>query len=214
MFRRRIASWICWPERRPTAARDTHQQMVEDMIRIFEAQKLVSLSTLFDLADNLESVQRGEKLNTALAGKLASRISEIQLPRNTLTTTEKNSMSFGYWTDKHVEAQRKLNLRAAIEKAGQRCQEAEGPARHAGAVPARHAGGIQLHSLRAAGRAGAAHQSAVRSQPRFYRHPGGQSNLEADRGVRHRLARQRRRTAGGIARVAALRAGRSASRIS
>jgi hypothetical protein len=96
---------------------DTHQQIVEDMIRIFEAQKLVSLSTLFDLADNLESVSRGEKLNTALAGKLASRISEIQLPRNTLTTTEKNSLSFGYWTDKHVDAQRKLNLRASIEKA-------------------------------------------------------------------------------------------------
>jgi len=95
---------------------ETHQQIVEDMIRIFEAQKLISLSTLFDLADNLESVQRGEKLNTALAGKLALRISEIQLPRNTMTTTEKNSMSFGYYTDKHVEAQRKLNLRAAIEK--------------------------------------------------------------------------------------------------
>ena len=55
--------------------------MVEDMIRIFEAQKLVSLSTLFDLADNLDSVARGEKLNTALAGKLVARISEIQLPR-------------------------------------------------------------------------------------------------------------------------------------
>jgi hypothetical protein len=95
---------------------DTHQQIVEDMIRIFEAQKLVSLSTLFDLADNLESVGRGEKLNTALAGKLVARISEIQLPRNTLTTTEKNSMSFGYYTDKHVESQRKLNLRTAIEK--------------------------------------------------------------------------------------------------
>jgi hypothetical protein len=95
---------------------DAHQQIVEDMIRIFEAQKLVSLSTLFELADNLESVSRGEKLNTTLAGKLASRISEIQLPRNTLTNTEKNSLSFGYWTDRHVEAQRKLNLRASIEK--------------------------------------------------------------------------------------------------
>ena len=59
---------------------DAHQRVVEDMIRIFEAQKLVSLSTLFDLADNLESVARGEKLDTALAGKLASRISEIDLP--------------------------------------------------------------------------------------------------------------------------------------
>ena len=41
---------------------------------------------LFDLADNLESVGHGEKLNTALAAKLAARISEIQLPRSALTT--------------------------------------------------------------------------------------------------------------------------------
>ncbi len=102
---------------------DAHQQVVEDMIRIFEAQKLVPLTTLFDLADNLESVSRGEKLNPSLAGKLASRISEIQLPRNTLTTTEKNSLSFGYWTDRHVEAQRKLNLRASIEKAANDAQK-------------------------------------------------------------------------------------------
>ena len=60
---------------------DAHQQVVEDMIRLFEAQKLISLQTLFELADNLESVTRGEKLNTALAAKLATRISEIQLPQ-------------------------------------------------------------------------------------------------------------------------------------
>ncbi|HLH40330.1 MAG TPA: hypothetical protein VKX39_14365 [Bryobacteraceae bacterium] len=96
---------------------DAHQQIVEDMIRIFEAQKLISLNTLFDLADNLESVARGQKLNTALAGKLATRISEIDLPRNTMTAVERNSMSFGYYTDRHIEAERKLNLRAAIEHA-------------------------------------------------------------------------------------------------
>src|ERR1043166_5788 len=27
-------------------------------------------------------------------------------------------MGFGYWTDKHIEAERKLNLRSAVEKAG------------------------------------------------------------------------------------------------
>ena len=96
---------------------EAHQTVVEDMIRVFESQRLVSLATLFELADNLESVARGEKLNTALAGKLAARISEIQLPRSALTTLEKNSLSFGYWTERHIEAQRKLNLRAAIEKA-------------------------------------------------------------------------------------------------
>jgi hypothetical protein len=95
---------------------DARQQVTEDMIRIFEAQKLVSLATLFDLADNLESVPHGEKLDTALAGKLAMRISDIQLPRSALSTPEKNFMSFGYWSDRHVDVQRKLNLRASIEK--------------------------------------------------------------------------------------------------
>ncbi len=102
---------------------DAHQQVIEDMIRIFEAQKLISLETLFELADNLESVSRGEKLNTALAAKLASRISEIQLPRSQLTGAEKNSLSYGYWTDRHIEAQRKLNLRAMIDKSANDAQK-------------------------------------------------------------------------------------------
>jgi hypothetical protein len=72
---------------------------------------------VFDLADHLESLSRGEKLNTALVNRLASRIAEIQLPRSSLTGVEKNAYAFGYWTEKHVEQQRKLNMRAAIEKA-------------------------------------------------------------------------------------------------
>ncbi len=102
---------------------DTHQQMIEDMIRVFEAQRLVSLTTLFDLADNLDSVSRGEKLNTQLTQKLASRISEIQLPRSALSGQEKNSLSFGYWTDRHIDAQRKVNFRTTIDKAANDAQK-------------------------------------------------------------------------------------------
>jgi len=102
---------------------DTHQQMIEDMIRIFEAQRLVSLSTLFDLADNLDSVGRGEKLNTQLTQKLASRISEIQLPRSALSGQEKNTLSFGYWTERHIDAQRKVNFRSAIDKSANDAQK-------------------------------------------------------------------------------------------
>jgi len=101
----------------PEGASDTHQQMVEDLIRIFEAQRLVSLNTIFELADNLDSVSKGQALNTALTGRLATRISEIQLPRNTLSSPERSTLSFGYWTEQHIDDQRKLNLRAAIDKA-------------------------------------------------------------------------------------------------
>ena len=96
---------------------DAHTQLVEEMIRIFEAQRLISLTTLFDLVDQLEGLAKGEKVNTALITKTASRIAEIQLPRATLSGVEKNALSFGYWPEKHIEAQRKLNLRALIDRA-------------------------------------------------------------------------------------------------
>jgi len=87
------------------------------MLRIFEAQKLVSLKVIFDLADHLESLSRGERLNTALLNRLASRVSDLNLPKASLSSTERNSFAFGYWTEKHIDEQRKLNFRAAIDKA-------------------------------------------------------------------------------------------------
>ncbi|HEV3196814.1 MAG TPA: hypothetical protein VGZ73_02880 [Bryobacteraceae bacterium] len=97
---------------------EARDHVEQEIGRIMEAQRIISLDTLFQLADHIEGIAKGEKLNTALVAKLASRISEIQLPRAALSANEKNAMGFGYWTDRHIEAERKLNLRSAIEKAG------------------------------------------------------------------------------------------------
>ena len=97
---------------------DAHNQLVEDMIRIFEAQRLISLASIFDLVDQLESVAKGEKANNALVVKTAARISEIQLPRSSLSGQERNILSFGFWSEKHIETERKLNLRAFLDRAG------------------------------------------------------------------------------------------------
>jgi hypothetical protein len=108
---------------------DTHEQMAQDLLRILEAQRIVSLDTLFQLADHIDSIAKGGKLDPKLVNQLASRISEIQLPRASLSANEKNAMGFGFWTEKHIDAQRRLNLRAAIEKAAgdpNRVQETRG----------------------------------------------------------------------------------------
>ncbi|MEX2260340.1 MAG: hypothetical protein WD696_00235 [Bryobacteraceae bacterium] len=97
--------------------REAHSLLQQEMIRVLEAQRIVSLNSLFDLADHLESLSRGEKMNVALVNRLAARIAEIQLPRASLTTQEKNAFAFGYWTERHVENQRKVNLRAVIDRA-------------------------------------------------------------------------------------------------
>ena len=96
---------------------DSSERVQQEIHRILEAQRIIPLDTLFQLADHIDAVSRGEKLNPALVNRLASRISEIQLPRASLTSTEKNAMGYGFWSDKHIEDQRKLNLRSAIEKA-------------------------------------------------------------------------------------------------
>jgi hypothetical protein len=101
-----------------SADSETHDLVVQDLMRILEAQRIVSLDTLFQLADHIEAVAKGDKLDPKIVNKLSSRISEIQLPRGSLSANEKNAMGFGYWTDKHIDSERKLNLRAAIEKAG------------------------------------------------------------------------------------------------
>ena len=174
--------------------------MVQEMIRIFEAQRLVSLSTLFDLADNLDRVASGEKLNTALVNRLASRISEIQSPRAGLSSLEKNSYSFGYWTERHLESERKLNIRGNDRPRRRRCREAEGDPRRTCSAASRHAGRLQLYALCAARGADSADQPRVRPQPRFPRVPGHGADLEDDRGGRQRLAFERGRPAGGVAR--------------
>ena len=102
---------------------DPHNQLVEEMIRIFEAQRLISLTSIFDLVDHLESLAKGEKVNSALLTKTVARISEIQLPRNPLSSPESNSLSFGFWPEKHIEAERKLNLRGVYRSCGCRSQE-------------------------------------------------------------------------------------------
>ncbi len=96
---------------------DAHDRVVQEMTRIFEAQRLVSVSTLFELADHLEAVARGERVNTVLVNRMAALIGEIELPRASLTTVERNSLAFGYWTERHIQEERKLNLRAEIDKA-------------------------------------------------------------------------------------------------
>jgi hypothetical protein len=96
---------------------ESHTTLMRDMIRVFESQRLISLQNIFELDDNLQAVAKGGKLDVALAKKLATRISEVQLPRAALSSQERNNLSFGYWTEKHIDNQRKMNLAGAIEKA-------------------------------------------------------------------------------------------------
>ena len=102
----------------PATDADTRNQMVREMDRIFEAQLLISVTDLFSIADGLDAIARGEKGNPAVVAKAAGRISEIQLPHTSLSPAEKNTFTFGYWSERHIEAERRNNLKAELDRAG------------------------------------------------------------------------------------------------
>lgn len=108
---------------------EIRNELVKQQQRFFDAQALFSPDAIFELADNLEAVSKGEKLNAQLAARLAAKAADIQMPRASMTFEEKGSQAFGYWVDRHITDQRKLNLRATIDRAAkdpERLKDARG----------------------------------------------------------------------------------------
>jgi hypothetical protein len=94
-----------------------HKEVIEKLNLRFGQQRLVSIKDIFDLADHLERVSRGEAFNVAMANRLAARISEVRLPRSNLSTEESTSFAQGHWVEKHIQEQRSLNLRRLVDQA-------------------------------------------------------------------------------------------------
>ena len=95
----------------------TRQEILSGINQLLTLQRLVPLKTLFDLADHLERVSRGEAFNVAMANRLSESISDIRLPRSLLSVEESNAMARGHWVERHIQRQRTLNLRRAVDRA-------------------------------------------------------------------------------------------------
>ena len=95
----------------------TRQEILDRVNQLLTLQRLVPLETLFDLADHLERVSRGEAFNVAMANRLSESISDIRLPRSLLSVEESNAMARGHWVERHIQRQRTLNLRRAVDRA-------------------------------------------------------------------------------------------------
>ncbi len=101
-----------------TGGAEPKEQLVREMTRVLDAQRIVSLTNILFIADNLDKAAAGQPADMAQIQKISSRINEIQLPRAPLSAAEKGALATGYWTDRHIDGERKLNLRVLVDKAG------------------------------------------------------------------------------------------------
>jgi hypothetical protein len=85
----------------------------ENLLRILDAQRLISLDSLFQLADHLGKGNADPKAIKSINEQLG-RLEESQPLRGSLSSEEKNSLAMGYWSERHIEQERKLNVDALL----------------------------------------------------------------------------------------------------
>ena len=195
------------------ALSDAHTQMIEDMTRVFEAQRLVSLDTILTLADRLEAAAAGQKLDAAhgRAPGGAHHGNSIAAHRLNHTRTNRGLRRI---LDRETHRNRaQAESARRHRKSRQRSPETARLTRRAGAGAARHFGRTQLHSLRPARRAGLVHQSAFVRSHDFFGSPDHQRTWLATEVFGSGWPSQRRRAAGRLADRAALRARRSGTKL-
>ncbi len=83
----------------------------ETFLRIFDAQRLVPLDALFQTADSLAKHTPDPKSAKLIEDQI-ERIEESESIRGSASRDEKGSLSVGYWSDRHIDQERKLDLDA------------------------------------------------------------------------------------------------------
>lgn len=81
----------------------------EQFLRIFDTQRLLPIDDLFALANHSTSTATDAKLIAAIKSQL-SRFQESESMRSSLSTEEKSMLTLGYWSERHIEQERKLDL--------------------------------------------------------------------------------------------------------
>jgi hypothetical protein len=83
-------------------------------LHVFDAQRLITLDNLFFAADKIGKGTADPKALKGLNDQL-KRLSETEPIRGSLSAEEKSTLSLGYWSERHVAQERKLNLDALLK---------------------------------------------------------------------------------------------------
>jgi hypothetical protein len=82
--------------------------------RIFDAQRLVNVDSLITATDKIEKGQTDAKAMKNISDQL-KRLAETEPTRGSLSPEEKSTLAVGYWSERHVDVERKLNVDALLK---------------------------------------------------------------------------------------------------
>lgn len=101
---------------RDSQSSEVLDRQVQGINAIIDAQRLMTITEVFALADQMRGAASGGTIDTALVNRLTAKINRIQSIRSSLSTEEKNALSFGRFTEDHIDRERRVRLRAEVDK--------------------------------------------------------------------------------------------------
>jgi hypothetical protein len=81
----------------------------ENFLRVFDAQRLIRLDSLFTVADRIGKGPVDQKTMKNIDEQLG-RLEDTESLRGSLSSAEKNAMAVGYWSEKHIDQERKVSF--------------------------------------------------------------------------------------------------------
>jgi len=84
----------------------------DTFLRVFDSQRLIPIDSLFALAEKKGSVD--PKTLKTITDQL-DRFEESESVRGSLSQEERNSFALGYWSNRHIEQERKFNLERTLK---------------------------------------------------------------------------------------------------
>jgi hypothetical protein len=104
-----VMELLAGPRQADPKGKQVHEEVARGIRSIMDAQRLISLDTLFGLADGLNQVAKG-----AVAGKallpLAGELQEFQMPQPIFTSSERTEWAAGLYNNRHTELQLHTDL--------------------------------------------------------------------------------------------------------
>jgi hypothetical protein len=105
---------LAGPDQTTAEGREVKEQLATKLRSVLDAQRLISLDTLFALGDGLNDLANGKPVADKLV-PLASELREFEMPRPIFTATEKTEVEREVSDTRHATLQTKTNLTKVIK---------------------------------------------------------------------------------------------------
>lgn len=109
----KIISLLAGPDQTGPESQRVKQELAYRISSALEAQRLVSLDTLFSLGDDLNRMAQGKPMPQGMI-QLAGELREFQLPKPLFTGSERAEWSYGLYSNSHIQSELATDLAKII----------------------------------------------------------------------------------------------------